>query len=112
MTRFLLRGGRLLDPASGRDERGDLLFEDGVIKAAGPGIAAAGAQVIEAAGCWVTPGFVDLHSHLREPGQEYKEDIASGGRAAVAGGFTSIACTWTATCCGPLRMGCGRPSRS
>ena len=48
--------------------------------------------MIEATGCWVVPGFVDLHCHLREPGQEYKEDIASGGRAAVAGGFTSIAC--------------------
>ena len=48
--------------------------------------------MIDAAGCWIAPGFVDLHCHLREPGQEYKEDIASGGRAAVAGGFTSIAC--------------------
>jgi dihydroorotase len=92
VSKLLLRGGRLLDPASGRDERGDLLIEDGLIQAAGAGIAAAGAQVIEASGCWIAPGFVDLHSHLREPGQEYKEDIASGGRAAVAGGFTSIAC--------------------
>ncbi len=92
MSRILLRGGRLLDPASGRDERGDVLIEDGVLKASGPGITASGAEVIEVAGCWIAPGFVDLHSHLREPGQEYKEDIASGGRAAVAGGFTSIAC--------------------
>ena len=92
MNRILLRGGRLLDPASGRDERGDVLFEDGVVKAAGAGIAASGAHVIDAAGCWIAPGFVDLHCHLREPGQEYKEDIASGGRAAVAGGFTSVAC--------------------
>jgi len=92
VSRILLRGGHLLDPASGRDERGDLLLDEGVVKAAGAGIAASGAQVIEATGCWVVPGFVDLHCHLREPGQEYKEDIASGGRAAVAGGFTSIAC--------------------
>jgi dihydroorotase len=92
VNRILLRGGRLLDPASGRDERGDVLFEDGVVKAAGAGIAASGAHVIDAAGCWIAPGFVDLHCHLREPGQEYKEDIASGGRAAVAGGFTSVAC--------------------
>ena len=92
VSRILLRGGRLLDPASGRDERADLLLEDGLVKAAGAGIPAAGAHVIEAVGCWVAPGFVDLHCHLREPGQEYKEDIASGGRAAVAGGFTSIAC--------------------
>jgi dihydroorotase len=78
VSRILLRGGRLLDPASGRDERGDLLLEDGEVKAAGAGIPASGAQVIEATGCWVVPGFVDLHCHLREPGQEYKEDIASG----------------------------------
>ena len=92
MNRILLRGGRLLDPASGRDERSDVLLEDGVVKASGAGLAASGAQVIDAAGCWIAPGFVDLHCHLREPGQEYKEDIASGGRAAVAGGFTSVAC--------------------
>jgi dihydroorotase len=92
VSRILLRGGRLLDPASNRDERGDLLIEEGAISAAGPGIAAAGAQVIDVSGCWIAPGLVDLHCHLREPGQEYKEDIASGGRAAVAGGFTSIAC--------------------
>jgi len=92
VNRILLRGGRLLDPASGRDERSDVLLEDGVVKASGAGLAASGAQVIDAAGCWIAPGFVDLHCHLREPGQEYKEDIASGGRAAVAGGFTSVAC--------------------
>jgi dihydroorotase len=92
VSRILLRGGRLLDPASGRDERGDLLIEGETISACGPGLAAAGAQVIDVSGCWVAPGFVDLHCHLREPGQEYKEDIASGGRAAVAGGFTQIAC--------------------
>jgi dihydroorotase len=92
VSRILLRGGRLLDPAANRDERGDLLIEDGVFAGAGPGLAAAGAQVIDVAGCWVAPGLVDLHCHLREPGQEYKEDIASGGRAAVAGGFTQVAC--------------------
>ena len=92
MTRVLIRGGRLLDPASGQDEVGDLLVEDGRISAAGGRLDGRGAEVIEAGGAWVAPGFVDLHTHLREPGQEYKEDIASGGRAAAAGGFTSVAC--------------------
>ena len=82
----------MLDPASGRDEVADLLIEDGRIAAWGASLSAEGAQRIDAAGCWVAPGFVDLHSHLREPGQEYKEDIGSGGRAAVAGGFTAVAC--------------------
>ncbi|HUG35365.1 MAG TPA: amidohydrolase family protein, partial [Candidatus Limnocylindrales bacterium] len=62
------------------------------MQAVGEGIEARDAEVVDASGCWVTPGFVDLHTHLREPGQEYKEDIASGGRAAVAGGFTTVAC--------------------
>jgi dihydroorotase len=90
--RILIRGGRLLDPATGRDEVADLLIEDGRVAASGPALVAEGAATIEAAGCWVAPGFVDLHVHLREPGQEYKEDIASGGRAAVAGGFTAVVC--------------------
>jgi len=90
--RILIRGGRLLDPATKRDEVADLLVEDGRIAALGPNLAAEGAETIAAAGCWVAPGFVDLHVHLREPGQEYKEDIASGGRAAVAGGFTAVVC--------------------
>ena len=69
-----------------------MLVEDGRIAAVGAGLAASGGEVVDAAGAWVVPGFVDLHVHLREPGQEYKEDIASGGRAAVAGGFTAVAC--------------------
>ena len=92
MSRILILGGRLLDPASARDETADLLLEGGRIAAAGSGLDSRGAEVIDAAGCWVAPGFVDLHTHLREPGQEHKEDIASGGRSAVAGGFTSLAC--------------------
>ena len=92
MHRVLIRGGRVLDPASDRDEIADVLLEGGRIAAVGPGLEAPGAAVVEAAGRWVAPGFVDLHAHLREPGQEYKEDIASGGRAAVAGGFTAMAC--------------------
>jgi dihydroorotase len=92
MSRVLIRGGRILDPAAGRDERGDVLIDEGRIARVGPDLDARGAERIEAEGAWITPGFVDLHTHLREPGQEYKEDIASGGRSAVAGGFTSVAC--------------------
>jgi dihydroorotase len=93
MRRLWIRGGRLLDPASERDEVADLLVEGGRIAAIGAAPADLGdAEAIDAAGCWVAPGFVDLHVHLREPGQEYKEDIASGGRCGVAGGFTALVC--------------------
>jgi len=92
MSRIFVRGGRLLDPQTGRDEPGGVLCEDGVIAAVGQGLDARGAEVVEAEGGWIAPGFFDMHTHLREPGQEYKEDIASGGRSAVAGGFTSVAC--------------------
>jgi dihydroorotase len=87
-----VRGGRILDPSSNRDEPGDVLIEDGKIAAVGAGLDAGGSEVLEADGGWIAPGFFDMHAHLREPGQEYKEDIASGGRSAVAGGFTSVAC--------------------
>jgi dihydroorotase len=82
----------VLDPASDRDAVLDVRLESGRIVALEADLDPRGAEVIEAAGLWVAPGFVDLHAHLREPGQEYKEDIASGGRAAAAGGFTAIAC--------------------
>jgi dihydroorotase len=85
----------VLDPASDRDERADVLIADGRIAAVDRAIAdadAPGAEVVEAQGAWIAPGLVDMHTHLREPGQEYKEDIASGGRAAAAGGFTGVAC--------------------
>jgi dihydroorotase len=91
--RVWIRNGRVLDPASGRDRRGDVLIEDGRVAEVADALeAVADAEVIDAQGLWVAPGFVDLHAHLREPGQEYKEDIASGGRAAAAGGFTSVCC--------------------
>ena len=91
--RVWLRGGRVLDPASGRDGRADVLIEDGRIAAVEDALDGVGdAEIVNAEGLWVAPGFVDLHAHLREPGQEYKEDIASGGRAAAAGGFTAVCC--------------------
>lgn len=92
MSRVLVHGGHVIDPASGRDEKADVLIEDGRILAVESNIDASGAERIDASGCRVTPGFIDLHTHLREPGQEYKEDIASGGRAGAAGGFTTLAC--------------------
>ncbi len=92
MRRVWIRGGRVLDPASGRDEVTDLLLEEGRVAQIGGALEVRDAEVLDAAGCWVTPGFIDLHAHLREPGQEYKEDIASGGRAAAAGGFAAVVC--------------------
>jgi len=92
VKRTLIRGGRILDPATDTDAVLDLLIEDARIAGLGENLEAERAEVIDARGCWVAPGFVDMHAHLREPGQEYKEDIQSGGRAAAAGGFTSIAC--------------------
>jgi dihydroorotase len=92
LSRVLIRGGRVLDPSVDLDGVADVLIEGGVIAAVGRGLSASDCEIVEAAGCWVAPGFVDVHTHLREPGQEYKEDLASGGRAAVAGGFTSLAC--------------------
>ncbi|MFH1058879.1 MAG: dihydroorotase [Pseudomonadota bacterium] len=90
--RLLLKGGRLLCPASDLDQAGDLLISEGRIAAIGPELAADGAQVIDCAGKLVTPGLIDLHVHLRDPGQEYKEDVASGSAAAAAGGFTAVCC--------------------
>ncbi|KPK61959.1 MAG: dihydroorotase, partial [Gemmatimonas sp. SG8_38_2] len=88
---ILLRGGRVIDPSQQLDERLDLLLVDGRVAQAGLALAVPDiAQVLDVAGMVVAPGFVDLHVHLREPGDEHKETIASGARAAVAGGFTSI----------------------
>jgi len=88
---ILLKGGRLLDPSQKLDERGDLLLVDGKIARAGGTIdGGEDAQVIDCAGAIVAPGFVDVHCHLREPGREDVETIATGARAAAAGGFTAI----------------------
>jgi len=90
--RVLIRGGRLLDPGQDRDGLFDCLIENGRIAAVGAQLVAEGAELVDAAGLWLAPGLVDLHAHLRAPGQEYKEDLSSGGAAAVAGGFTQVAC--------------------
>jgi len=100
---LLIRGGRVIDPATGTDALLDLLVVDGRIAERRPsgqgrggavakGAVPAGTKVLDASGHWVCPGFVDMHVHLREPGHEHKESIETGTQAAAAGGFTSIAC--------------------
>jgi len=92
MSGLLIRAGLLLDPASGLDAVGELLVCEGRIQAVGAVAATGAEEVIEAAGLLVTPGLMDMHVHLREPGQEQKETIATGTRAAAAGGFTTVVC--------------------
>jgi dihydroorotase len=91
---LLLKGGLVLDPAHNMEERRDLLIEDGRIAVLGaPGsVSGEGHQVVDVSGLLVCPGLIDMHTHLREPGQEYKETIATGGQAALAGGFSAVAC--------------------
>jgi len=88
----LIKSGRVVDPANNIDEKLDLLIVDGKIAEVAPNIDAGDVEVINAAGLIVTPGLIDIHVHLRDPGLEYKEDIISGTRAAAAGGVTSVAC--------------------
>jgi len=88
--RLLIQGGRIIDPSQQIDRTADLLIEDGLLKSIDDSISIEGVEIFDAAGLIVAPGFIDLHVHLREPGEEYKETIASGVAAAVAGGFTSI----------------------
>jgi dihydroorotase len=88
--KLLIAGGRIIDPGQGIDKVADLLIEDGRVGGIGSDLAARDAQIVEARGLIVCPGFIDLHVHLREPGEEYKETIASGAAAAAAGGFTSV----------------------
>ena len=90
MNPILIAGGRVIDPARRFDQVADVRLADGLVSAVGTGLATDGAEVLDAAGCVVAPGFVDLHVHLREPGREDVETIATGARAAVAGGFTSV----------------------
>jgi dihydroorotase len=92
MSRLLLRGGRVIDPAEGVDATLDVLISEDTIAEVGARLTARGAQVLEVKGLVVCPGFIDIHTHLREPGQEHKETIATGTRAAAAGGFTAVCC--------------------
>jgi len=89
---ILIRNGRVIDPASGMDSQADVLLEEGRVAAIGANLSAPGAEMFDARGMIVAPGFIDMHVHLREPGFEHAETIESGSRAAAAGGFTSICC--------------------
>ncbi|MEA2721116.1 MAG: dihydroorotase, partial [Candidatus Eremiobacteraeota bacterium] len=88
----LIGGGRLVDPVQGIDANLDVLIENGFVSRIGENLDAADARVVDASGAIVAPGFIDMHVHLREPGQTHKETIATGTAAAVAGGFTAVAC--------------------
>ena len=90
--KLLIKNGRVVDPAQGIDDTLDLLVEDGTITRLGERLPEKGAEVLDCVGLVVCPGFIDLHVHLREPGFEHKETILTGTRAAVAGGFTAVAC--------------------
>jgi dihydroorotase len=92
MKALLIRGGTVIDPASGRNEIADVLVEDGKIAAVGAGLRSEGAEIHEAAGRIVAPGFIDMHVHLRDPGFEHSETVATGSHAAAAGGFTTVCC--------------------
>jgi dihydroorotase len=92
MPKLLIKNGRIIDPASGRDEVGDILIKGGLVVRTGSNLHATGVIGFDASGLVVAPGFIDMHVHLREPGFEHAETIETGSKAAVAGGFTSICC--------------------
>lgn len=90
-TTIILQHGRVIDPVNDTDASGDVWIRDGKIISS-EGSIPEGAEIYDVGGKWVVPGLIDIHVHLREPGQEYKETIESGTRAAAAGGFTAVAC--------------------
>jgi len=93
--KLLLKGGRVIDPSQNIDTVTDILIEDGKISMIQKGIPlpeGSDSKIFDLKDKIVTPGLIDMHTHLREPGFEYKETIRTGSEAAVAGGFTSIAC--------------------
>jgi dihydroorotase len=92
MSDVLIRGGRFVDPSQGLDALRDLRLRDGLVAEIGEHLEPRDAEVVDATNAVVAPGFIDMHVHLREPGQTHKETIASGSAAAVAGGFSAVAC--------------------
>jgi dihydroorotase len=89
---IVIKNGRVIDPASQTDRVADVLIVDGLIAGVAPNLSSSHAEVFDASGLIVAPGFIDMHVHLREPGFEHAENIESGSRAAAAGGFTSVCC--------------------
>jgi dihydroorotase len=89
---IVIKNGRVIDPASQTDRVADVLIVDGRIAGVAPNLASPKAEILDATGMIVAPGFIDMHVHLREPGFEHAETIESGSRAAAAGGFTSVCC--------------------
>jgi dihydroorotase len=92
MSKLVIKNGRVVDPSQGVDRVCDVAIENGVIQEVGDTIPATGGEEFDASGLIVSPGFIDMHVHLREPGFEHAETIETGSRAAAAGGFTSICC--------------------
>jgi dihydroorotase len=92
VSRLVIKNGRVVDPASSFDRICDVAIENGIVREIAANIDAGGAEIFDASGQIVAPGFIDIHVHLREPGFEHAETIESGTRAAAAGGFTSICC--------------------
>ncbi len=90
--RLLIKNGRVINPATNFDQMADIFVEDGIIKQCATSIETDADKVIEAAGCFVMPGLIDLHVHFRDPGFTYKEDIETGSHAAAHGGFTTVCC--------------------
>lgn len=91
LENWLLKNGRIIDPVNGIDRVADLLVVNGTI-ASNEAAVPDNTTILDVSGCWIVPGLIDMHVHLREPGEEYKEDIISGTRSAAAGGFTGVAC--------------------
>jgi dihydroorotase len=89
---LLIKSGRVIDPSQNLDREADVLLVDGRVAAIERGLDAGGHEILDASDRVVCPGFIDVHVHLREPGQEYKETIATGTRSAAAGGFTGVCC--------------------
>ena len=126
MSTLAIHNGRVIDPALGRDGIADVVIVDGRIARVGPneGDMVVEAERIDATGLIVTPGFVDLHTHLREPGFEHKETIATGTLEAARGGYTTVcampntqpppACRWRSSLCtrSPVRAGACAGQRS